>query len=150
MFGLGPIRARPDGAVSRPDRGAGATAGATRRCGILSRRLLALPIFLAGAIWLGWYFVPAGAAAPETATAVQTAQYSCDDGCPGGPPPRSWRNGKPDKNFSIPLETIVWWLLVANVLQAAGLIIMAVRFSSTGPTIDLSKVKLVGTVDKAS
>jgi hypothetical protein len=152
---------------TRPAQGetpAGGKGGASRG-GFLPRRWLVPAIFaasvlLACAAWVGGRAAfaggaPAGPAVTETATAVETAEYTCEEGCPGGSPPPRWRNNgngnnKPDQKFSIKLETIVWWLLVANALQAACLVIMLIKFSSTGPTIDLSKLKLVGTVDKAS
>jgi hypothetical protein len=103
-------------------------------------------------LWLSCGIAPASAAGqPETVAAAQTlavAQYSCDDGCGDRPSSRP-RAPKLDRE-GIPLELVLKWSLVINVVLFVALIILSIavaRITSRGPTIDLSNLKLTGKLD---
>ncbi len=154
MWSLRPIAAQPMGtagnllAWAKTQFNAGGRNDAGRAVSIALCTAMA-----AAFLWLSCGITPASAAGqPETVAAAQTlavAQYSCDDGCGDRPSSRTRAPARPERE-GIPLELVLKWSLIANVVLFLVLIILAIavmKVSTRGPTIDLSKVKLVGKVD---
>jgi hypothetical protein len=112
------------------------------------RKLSPLP---GGKFWFALFLTinvcTASILAPVSALAgpIQVAQY-CDNCDNDRPPPRS-RETKGEK-LQISLETVLKWSLAINVIQAIAIVVMALRFSNRGPTIDLSNLKLEGKLGK--